>query len=82
MSARFTLKFMRECFHRKLRSSGALGLGASRHYSTSSHAPQASPKVPHSSKKGRLLTGATLGLVIAGGAYASTVDEATFWYFI
>ncbi|XP_057478356.1 dihydroorotate dehydrogenase (quinone), mitochondrial [Actinidia eriantha] len=83
MSARFTLKFMRECFHRKLRSSGPLGLGASRHYSTSSHAPQASPKVPHSSKKGRLLTGATLGLVIAGGAYASTVDEATFcgWLF-
>ncbi|KAF8398690.1 hypothetical protein HHK36_014545 [Tetracentron sinense] len=32
---------------------------------------------------GRLLTGATIGLVIAGGAYASTVDEATFcgWLF-
>ncbi|XP_027361941.1 dihydroorotate dehydrogenase (quinone), mitochondrial-like [Abrus precatorius] len=41
------------------------------------------PKVPHSSKKGRLLTGATIGLVIAGGAYVSTVDEATFcgWLF-
>ncbi|XAR64574.1 Dihydroorotate dehydrogenase (quinone), partial [Bertholletia excelsa] len=40
-------------------------------------------KVPHFSKKGRLLTGATIGLVIAGGAYASTVDEATFcgWLF-
>ncbi|KAL2933819.1 Dihydroorotate dehydrogenase (quinone) mitochondrial [Bienertia sinuspersici] len=31
--------------------------------------------------KGRLLTGATIGLVIAGGAYVSTVDEATFWYY-
>uniref|UniRef100_A0A803KUK2 Uncharacterized protein n=1 Tax=Chenopodium quinoa TaxID=63459 RepID=A0A803KUK2_CHEQI len=28
--------------------------------------------------KGRLLTGATIGLIIAGGAYVSTVDEATF----
>jgi len=32
--------------------------------------------------QGRLLTGAAIGLVIAGGAYVSTVDEATFWYFI
>ncbi|KAF5188904.1 Dihydroorotate dehydrogenase (quinone) protein [Thalictrum thalictroides] len=34
-------------------------------------------------KKGRLLTGATISLLIAGGAYASTVDEATFcgWLF-
>ncbi|KAK9674214.1 hypothetical protein RND81_12G218900 [Saponaria officinalis] len=33
--------------------------------------------------KGRLLTGATIGLIIAGGAYVSTVDEATFcgWLF-
>lgn len=31
--------------------------------------------------QGRLFTGVTLGLAIAGGAYASTVDEATFWYF-
>ncbi|CAH1435928.1 unnamed protein product [Lactuca virosa] len=32
---------------------------------------------------GRLLTGATIGMIIAGGAYASTVDEATFggWLF-
>nr|KJB77465.1 hypothetical protein B456_012G138400 [Gossypium raimondii] len=27
----------------------------------------------------RLLTRATIGLIIAGGAYVSTVDEATFW---
>ncbi|XP_057549419.1 dihydroorotate dehydrogenase (quinone), mitochondrial-like [Amaranthus tricolor] len=33
--------------------------------------------------KGRLLTGSTIGLIIAGGAYVSTVDEATFcgWLF-
>lgn len=29
--------------------------------------------------QGRILTGATLSLLIGGGAYASTVDEATFW---
>ncbi|KAL5719253.1 dihydroorotate dehydrogenase (quinone) [Ranunculus cassubicifolius] len=33
--------------------------------------------------KGRLLTGATIGLLIGGGVYGSTVDEATFcrWLF-
>lgn len=30
--------------------------------------------------QGRLFTAATIGLLIGGGAYASTVDEATFWY--
>ncbi|GAB2285017.1 hypothetical protein Dimus_019473 [Dionaea muscipula] len=51
--------------------------------SSSSSTPAAAPKIPQSSKKGRLLTGATLGLIIAGGAYVSTVDEATFcgWLF-
>ncbi|KAM1033207.1 hypothetical protein TB2_036229 [Malus domestica] len=44
-----------------------------------SSAAQTAPKIPHFSKKGRLLTAATLGLVIGGGAYVSTVDEATFW---
>ncbi|KAJ1440464.1 Dihydroorotate dehydrogenase, conserved site [Sesbania bispinosa] len=49
-----------------------------RHFSSS-----APPKLAHSSNKGRLLTGAAIGLVIAGGAYVSTVDEATFcgWLF-
>ncbi|KAK6921477.1 Dihydroorotate dehydrogenase domain [Dillenia turbinata] len=49
-----------------------------RHYTSSSAAPP-----PAFSKKGRLLTAATLGLLIGGGAYASTVDEATFcgWLF-
>ncbi|GER46242.1 dihydroorotate dehydrogenase [Striga asiatica] len=58
--------------------------------------PQIPKKVPHFSKKaifylcyfsfalqGRLFTGAAIGLLIGGGAYASTVDEATFcgWLF-
>ncbi|KAE9618522.1 hypothetical protein Lal_00047368 [Lupinus albus] len=48
-----------------------------------SSSPQSLPNTAHYSKKGRLFTGAALGLVIAGGAYASTVDEATFcgWLF-
>ncbi|KAB1206438.1 Dihydroorotate dehydrogenase (quinone), mitochondrial [Morella rubra] len=55
-------------------------LVSARHCSSAS---ETAPKAPHSSKKGRLLTGATIGLVIAGGAYVSTVDEATFcgWLF-
>lgn len=84
MSTRVTLKFMRECFHRKLKSAAALPVGASRHYSTpSSSSSSTAPRIPQSSKKGRFFTAATIGLVIAGGAYASTVDEATFcgWLF-
>ncbi|KAL9660085.1 hypothetical protein QQ045_024896 [Rhodiola kirilowii] len=44
---------------------------------------QPPPPIPHSSRKGRLLTGATLSLLIGGGAYVSTADEATFcgWLF-
>ncbi|KAF9600893.1 hypothetical protein IFM89_013800 [Coptis chinensis] len=43
----------------------------------------ASKESEASVKKGRLLTGATIGLLIAGGAYASIVDEGTFcgWLF-
>ncbi|XP_020239751.1 dihydroorotate dehydrogenase (quinone), mitochondrial [Cajanus cajan] len=49
-----------------------------RHFSSSS-----SPKLPRSSNKGRWLTGAAVGIAVAGGAYVSTVDEATFcgWLF-
>ncbi|CAL1376961.1 unnamed protein product [Linum trigynum] len=61
-----------------------MGLGGAlaRRFCSSSATGKAS-KIPHLPKKGRLLTGATLGLVIAGGAYVSTVDEATFcgWMF-
>ncbi|XP_078448566.1 pyrimidine d isoform X2 [Wolffia australiana] len=37
----------------------------------------------HSSKKGRILTGTMIGLLIGGGAYVSTADEATVcgWLF-
>lgn len=42
-----------------------------------------SSKAPHSSKKGRVLTGGMIAVAIAGGAYVSTADEATFcrWLF-
>ncbi|EPS66909.1 hypothetical protein M569_07864, partial [Genlisea aurea] len=44
---------------------------------------QAPKKVPQFSKKGRIATGVAIGSLIGGGAYASTVDEATFcgWLF-
>ncbi|XP_059656501.1 dihydroorotate dehydrogenase (quinone), mitochondrial [Cornus florida] len=82
MMARLALKFMKECSFGKLKPGSAFGVGASRH-SFSSSAAKPVTKLPHSSKKGRLLTGATIGLIIGGGAYASTVDEATFcgWMF-
>lgn len=32
--------------------------------------------------QGMLLTGSMIGIAIAGGAYVSTADEATFWYAI
>ncbi|KAJ8425402.1 hypothetical protein Cgig2_033082 [Carnegiea gigantea] len=73
-------------YHGKLKSTSKLPLSFS-YYSTSASASasatQAAKKIPPSSKKGRLLTGATIGLIIAGGAYVSTVDEATFcgWLF-
>lgn len=78
-------KILRDFSYRRVISSK---LGRSRHCfsssSSSSSAAYAAPKIPHFSKRGRLLTGATtLGLVIATGAYVSTVDEATFcgWLF-
>nr|GMD72778.1 dihydroorotate dehydrogenase (quinone), mitochondrial [Ipomoea batatas] len=70
---------IRENICRKLKSNSFLPRND---YCTSS-APNLPPRVSHSSKKGRLFTGATIGLLIAGGAYASTVDEETFcgWLF-
>ncbi|GLT30933.1 hypothetical protein SLA2020_057060 [Shorea laevis] len=78
MAARTAGRLLKDFVYRRVISTP---LGASRHCSSS--AASAAPKIPHSSKKGRLLTGATIGLVIAGGAYVSTVDEATFcgWLF-
>ncbi|RAL46412.1 hypothetical protein DM860_015405 [Cuscuta australis] len=76
-------RLIRESFFKKLKPNGFL---PKNYYCTSSSAnlpPPPPPRFPHSSKKGRLFTGATIGLLIAGGAYASTVDEETFcgWLF-
>ncbi|KAK4762065.1 hypothetical protein SAY87_029949 [Trapa incisa] len=76
-------KFLRDYLVKRV-ASGSIGGGIRRYSSSSSSAaPESSPRIPHFSKRGRLLTGTTLGLVIAGGAYVSTVDEATFcgWIF-
>lgn len=77
MAFRASRKLFRHLLNKKVILSP---LVSARHCSS---AAQAAPKIPHSPKKGRLLTGATIGLVIAGGAYVSTVDEATFcgWLF-
>ncbi|KAK6146182.1 hypothetical protein DH2020_020051 [Rehmannia glutinosa] len=87
MATRVALKFMRECsLFGKVKFNDN-----SRHYfctaasngTAHTHPPPFPKKVPHFSKKGRLFTGAAIGLLIGGGAYASTVDEATFcgWLF-
>ncbi|RDY03111.1 Dihydroorotate dehydrogenase (quinone), mitochondrial [Mucuna pruriens] len=76
MAAWSSRKFLRDVLLKKVASNQLPG---ARCFSS---APQSAPKIGHYSKKGRLLTGATIGLLIAGGAYVSTVDEATFWYFI
>ncbi|KAG8043921.1 hypothetical protein GUJ93_ZPchr0458g22424 [Zizania palustris] len=51
--------------------------------STAAGATAGPKKVPPHPRKGRLLTGAMIGLAIAGGAYVSTADEAKFcgWIF-
>ena len=78
MAAWSSRKLLKEVLLRRVSSNPPLP--RFRCFSTS--APESAPKISHHSKKGRLLTGATIGIVIAGGAYVSTVDEATFWYFI
>ncbi|XVF44577.1 hypothetical protein PTKIN_Ptkin02bG0136000 [Pterospermum kingtungense] len=77
MAARLAAKLFRDSMRQRVISAS---IGASRHCSS---AATPAPKIPHFSKKGRLLTGTTIGLIIAGGAYVSTVDEATFcgWLF-
>ncbi|KAM1561912.1 hypothetical protein FF1_004834 [Malus domestica] len=73
MAARASRKLLRDFLFKRACAAPA---ASARHCSS---AAQTAPKIPHFSKKGRLLTAATLGLVIGGGAYVSTVDEATFW---
>ncbi|KAK4433908.1 Dihydroorotate dehydrogenase (quinone), mitochondrial [Sesamum alatum] len=82
MATRVALRFMRECsLYRKVKSNHI-----SRHCfsnAASATTPPIPKKVPQFAKKGRLFTGVAIGLLIGGGAYASTVDEATFcgWLF-
>lgn len=77
MAAWSSRKLLRDVFLKRAVSNR---ISAVRDFSS---APENAPKIGYYSKKGRLLTGATLGLLIAGGAYVSTVDEATFcgWLF-
>ncbi|XP_021816681.1 dihydroorotate dehydrogenase (quinone), mitochondrial-like isoform X2 [Prunus avium] len=77
MAARASRKLLRDFLFRRACTTP---IASVRHRSS---AAETAPKIPHFSKKGRLLTGTTLGLVIGGGAYVSTVDEATFcgWLF-
>ncbi|KAI3439253.1 Dihydroorotate dehydrogenase (quinone) [Psidium guajava] len=77
MATRASRKLISEYIAKRAISSS---VGSVRHCSS---AAGSSPKIPHFYMKRRLLTGATIGLVIAGGAYVSTVDEATFcgWLF-
>ncbi|KAJ9183141.1 hypothetical protein P3X46_007045 [Hevea brasiliensis] len=77
MAVRTTRQLLRDVLYKRVISTPVVGV---RHCSSVAETP---PKIPHFSKKGRLLTGLTIGLAIAGGAYVSTVDEATFcgWLF-
>ncbi|PIN00558.1 Dihydroorotate dehydrogenase [Handroanthus impetiginosus] len=86
MAIRAALKFVRECsLYREVKSNNLSRRCFSTASSSDTHAAQNQipKKVPHFSKKGRLFTAATISLLIGGGAYASTVDEATFcgWLF-
>ncbi|KAL3634628.1 hypothetical protein CASFOL_021682 [Castilleja foliolosa] len=87
MATRLALKFLKQCCtYRKFKLSNDLRHSFCTAASAgTSHTPPPPilKKVPHFSKKGRLFTGAAIGLLIGGGAYASTVDEATFcgWLF-
>ncbi|KAL6206702.1 hypothetical protein ACLB2K_023949 [Fragaria x ananassa] len=82
MAARASRKLLRDFLLRRTACTAPIGIGAARNSSSAAPKPPKIPKIPHFSKRG-LFTAATLGLVIAGGAYASTVDEATFcgWLF-
>ncbi|RWR78725.1 dihydroorotate dehydrogenase quinone, mitochondrial-like protein [Cinnamomum micranthum f. kanehirae] len=77
MAAGISRNLVKEVVNRRLKSGARVGL---RQLSIDGGG---GPAIPQSSKKGRLLTGATIGLIIAGGSYVSTVDEATFcgWLF-
>ncbi|KAJ8498040.1 hypothetical protein OPV22_008592 [Ensete ventricosum] len=81
MAARVLRSCLKDASFNKLKL--RCGVGPRRCNTASEAAARAAPKIPHSSKKGRFLTRAMIGLAIAGGAYVSTVDEATYcgWLF-
>ncbi|KAJ0957466.1 putative dihydroorotate dehydrogenase (quinone) [Helianthus annuus] len=84
MSRRIAFGFMKGSVTQKLKSM-AVPIANRRHYCSSSSSSSATAthksNLPPSSRMGRLLTGAVIGLV--GGAYVSTLDEPTFsgWLF-
>ncbi|KAL4561366.1 hypothetical protein LXL04_033531 [Taraxacum kok-saghyz] len=82
MTGRFAFRFMKGSLTQKLKSM-AFPVANHRRYSSSSSSATAAakPNISQSSRRDRLLAGTTVGLV--GGAYASTLDEATFcgWLF-
>ncbi|KAI3919513.1 hypothetical protein MKW92_033025 [Papaver armeniacum] len=78
MAARASRNIIKKLLYQSSRI-GAFGggggaLGAVRH---SSSIPKVCPRIPQFSKKGRIFTAAFLSIVISGGAYVSTADEAT-----
>ncbi|XP_026411617.1 dihydroorotate dehydrogenase (quinone), mitochondrial-like [Papaver somniferum] len=80
MAARASRNYIKNLLYQNSRI-GAFGggggggaLGAVRH---SSSVPKVCPRILQFSKKGRIFTAAFLGIVISGGAYVSTADEAT-----
>ncbi|XP_073300863.1 dihydroorotate dehydrogenase (quinone), mitochondrial isoform X2 [Primulina huaijiensis] len=81
MAIRVALKFLRDSLRTKIKFDGNI-YNPRQYFCTASSAP-AQPFPTPIPKKGRLFTGATIGLLIGGFAYASTVDEATFcgWLF-
>ncbi|XP_027098258.1 dihydroorotate dehydrogenase (quinone), mitochondrial [Coffea eugenioides] len=87
MATRVVLRLIKEAVSSNGRSKPNFDFAKRRRFCTSTPPPPPPPpparKIPYSSKKGRLFTGATIALLIGGGAYASTVDEATFcgWLF-
>ncbi|KAI3879131.1 hypothetical protein MKX03_010635 [Papaver bracteatum] len=77
MAARASRNYIKNLLYQnlKIRACGGGGaFGAVRH---SSSVPKIRPKIPQLSKNGIVFTAAFLGIFISGGAYASTVDEAT-----
>ncbi|KAJ0792897.1 putative dihydroorotate dehydrogenase (quinone) [Helianthus annuus] len=79
MSRRIAFGIMKGSVTQKLKSM-AVPIANRRHYCSSSSPATHKSNLPPSSRMGRLLTGAVIGLV--GGAYVSTLDEPTFRYLI